>query len=188
MTDAQYQICLTVLFVSVNVYPVVIFLIENFFFSPYIASELPSNLILRKIGPSILMPTLLTIWGIIVTLQGRSPTSEVIRWIWFTETLGFIGLVTSFEGLVIVRLLLGLVEGPMAPCIVCYLSGFYIRKEVSLRFASSHFQWLFILIILLQGSPSSFQPHRCVLRVDFKFAITFILLEFCSSLVHSLAF
>jgi len=138
MTDAQYQICLAVFFVWVNVYPVVIFWLRTFFFSPYIASELPSNLMLRKIGPSILMPTLLTVWGVIVTLQGRSPTSELIRWIWFTETLGFIGLVTSFRGLVIVRLLLGLVEGPMAPCIVCYLSGFYIRKELSLRFASSH--------------------------------------------------
>ena len=73
-----------------------------------------------------------------MTLQGRSPISEVIRWIWFTETSGFIGLVTSFGGLLVVRLLLGLFEGPMAPCIVCYLSGFYIRKELSLRFASSH--------------------------------------------------
>jgi hypothetical protein len=48
-----------------------------------------------------------------------------------------IGLVTSFEGLVTVRAFLGLVEGPMAPCIVCYLSGFYTRKELALRFVSS---------------------------------------------------
>jgi len=39
-------------------------------FSPYIAAELPSNLLLRKIGPSIFMPALLTTWGVIVTLQG----------------------------------------------------------------------------------------------------------------------
>ncbi|KIM38324.1 hypothetical protein M413DRAFT_30170 [Hebeloma cylindrosporum] len=111
MTDAQYQICLTVLFV------------------PYIASELPSNLILRKIGPSILMPTLLTVWGIIVTLQG---------------------LVTNFAGLLTVRVLLGLFEGPMAPCIVCYLSGFYTRKELSLRIA------LFFSAASLAGAFSGF--------------------------------
>uniref|UniRef100_A0A8H7Y4K6 Major facilitator superfamily (MFS) profile domain-containing protein n=2 Tax=Psilocybe cubensis TaxID=181762 RepID=A0A8H7Y4K6_PSICU len=96
LTDKQYQIAVTVLYV------------------PYIAAELPSNLILRKVGPRRLMPTLLTIWGIIVTLQG---------------------LVTSYGGLVTVRALLGLVEGPMFPGIVLYLSGFYTRSELSLRIA-----------------------------------------------------
>ncbi|KAF8817606.1 MFS general substrate transporter [Phlegmacium glaucopus] len=96
LTDKQYQICVTVLYV------------------PYIAAELPSNLLLRKIGPRLLMPSLLTIWGIMVTLQG---------------------LVTSYGGLVTVRTFLGLVEGPMFPGIVLYLSGFYTRKELSLRIA-----------------------------------------------------
>lgn len=58
------------------------------------------------------MPTLLTIWGIIVILQG---------------------LVSSYAGLVVVRAFLGLVEGPMFPGIVLYLSGFYTRAELSLR-------------------------------------------------------
>jgi hypothetical protein len=53
------------------------------------------------------------------------------------KRVGAIGLVRSFGGLVTVRVLLGLVEGPMAPCIVCYLSGFYTRKEFALRFVSS---------------------------------------------------
>ncbi|KAJ3568327.1 hypothetical protein NP233_g5783 [Leucocoprinus birnbaumii] len=96
LTDHQYQICVTVLYV------------------PYIAAELPSNLLLRWIGPRFAMPTILTIWGIIVTLQG---------------------LVSSYAGLVVVRALLGLVEGPMFPGIVLYLSGFYTRKDLSLRIA-----------------------------------------------------
>jgi len=58
------------------------------------------------------MPTILTIWGVIVTLEG---------------------LVKSFEGLVVARAFLGLVEGPMFPGIVLYLSGFYTREELSLR-------------------------------------------------------
>ncbi|KAK7056857.1 hypothetical protein VNI00_002574 [Paramarasmius palmivorus] len=96
MTDHQYQIAVTVLYV------------------PYICAELPANLLLRKIGPRIVMPVLLTIWGTIVTLQG---------------------LVSSYAGLVVIRALLGLVEGPMFPGIVLYLSGFYTRRELSMRIA-----------------------------------------------------
>ncbi|KAF8868773.1 MFS general substrate transporter [Mucidula mucida] len=96
LTDHQYQICVTVLFV------------------PYIFAELPANLLLRRIGPKFLMPALLTAWGIMVTLQG---------------------LVTSYAGLVVCRAFLGLVEGPMFPGIVLYLSGFYTRAELSLRVA-----------------------------------------------------
>ncbi|KAF5391364.1 hypothetical protein D9757_001855 [Collybiopsis confluens] len=76
MTDHQYQICITVLYV------------------PYILAELPANLLLRKIGPRYLMPSLLTAWGTMVALQG---------------------LVSSFAGLATVRAFLGLVEGPMFP-------------------------------------------------------------------------
>ncbi|OCB91746.1 MFS general substrate transporter [Sanghuangporus baumii] len=54
LTDHQYQVCVTVLYV------------------PYIAAELPSNLLLRKIGPRIVMPTILTLWGTICALQAAS--------------------------------------------------------------------------------------------------------------------
>jgi len=69
MTDRQYQICITVLYV----YVVPLNVVHNSqqCSRPYIASELPSNLLLKKIGPKVLLPTLLTLWGIIVTLQGQ---------------------------------------------------------------------------------------------------------------------
>lgn len=86
-------------------------------FRPYILSEIPSNLLLRKIGPNLGMPIILTVWGIIVTLQG---------------------LVTSFAGLAVARAFLGLVEGPMFPGIVLYLSSFYTREELSCRSVSRH--------------------------------------------------
>ncbi|KAF5332971.1 hypothetical protein D9757_015228 [Collybiopsis confluens] len=89
MTDHQYQICITILYV------------------PYICAELPSNLLLRKIGPRYLMPSLLTAWG----------------------------LVSSFAGLTTVRAFLGLLEGPMFPGIVLYLSSFYTRDELAVRVA-----------------------------------------------------
>lgn len=96
--------------------------------SPYIAAELPANLLLRKIGPRLLMPSLLTIWGIMVTLQGP-PFCLYLENILSVGT----GLVSSYGGLVTVRAFLGLVEGPMFPGIVLYLSGFYTRKELSIR-------------------------------------------------------
>ena len=46
------------------------------------------------------------------------------------------GFVTSYAGLATTRAFLGLAEGPMAPGIVLYFSGFYIRKELSFRYLS----------------------------------------------------
>ncbi|KAG0143246.1 hypothetical protein CROQUDRAFT_66388 [Cronartium quercuum f. sp. fusiforme G11] len=81
---------------------------------PYIAAEIPANLFLKKIGPHIILPTIVAIWGIITACQG---------------------LVTSYAGLVAARFFLGLVEGGMFPGIVLYLSYFYTRRELQLRIA-----------------------------------------------------
>jgi len=132
------------------------------------------------------MPTLLTIWGCIVTLQGGLYFGIDMMTL-ANKRVDAIGLVTSFGGLVTVRVLLGLVEGPMPPCIVCYLSGFYTRKELALRFVSSILSgFFFFSIILLQESPFFFQPHQCVLlRVSCQTVL--IRCEFYSSLARSLA-
>lgn len=131
LSDHQYQVCITVLYVSVTPYPVYgcsLKLLSRL--SPYIMAELPSNLLLRKIGPNILMPTILTIWGLITALQGMcDPDHEQRNVFWHN-----VGLVSSYAGLVVVRACLGLVEGPMFPGIVLYLSGFYTRKELALRY------------------------------------------------------
>ncbi|MBW0463471.1 hypothetical protein O181_003186 [Austropuccinia psidii MF-1] len=52
LTDHQYSVALTVTFIS------------------YVIVEFPATLFLKKIGPNILLPTLIIIWGIITTLQG----------------------------------------------------------------------------------------------------------------------
>lgn len=56
----------------------------------YIGAELPSNLLLKKIGPKILLPAMCFTWGVVTTLQC---------------------LVRSYSGLLGVRLMLGLAEG-----------------------------------------------------------------------------
>ncbi|KAF5353280.1 hypothetical protein D9756_008136 [Leucocoprinus leucothites] len=97
LTDRQYKIAVTTLY------------------APYILSEIPSNLILKRVGPRWLLPTILTIWGAITCLQGT---------------------ITNFQGLLAARFFIGMVEGPMLPSIVLYLSSFYTRQELGLRIAT----------------------------------------------------
>ncbi|KAF5335333.1 hypothetical protein D9611_011736 [Ephemerocybe angulata] len=94
LTNHQYSIALTVTYI------------------PYILAELPSNLLLRVIGPNLLLPTLLTLWGVVTTLQG---------------------LVTSYKGLLAARFFLGLFEGGVFPGLVLYLSFFYPRHMLQWR-------------------------------------------------------
>ena len=101
--------------------------------SPYILAELPANLVLRKIGPRIMLPAILTTWGVIATLQGKLYFGTRISVLQPPSKTCKKGLVTSFAGLATVRAFLGLVEGPMYPGIVLYLSSFYTREELSLR-------------------------------------------------------
>ena len=71
LTDNQYQICITVLYVYVCV-QIVFQVTEKDITRTYIATDLPASLLLRKIGPNILMPTILILWGLVTALQGDS--------------------------------------------------------------------------------------------------------------------
>ncbi|KAF9072300.1 major facilitator superfamily domain-containing protein [Rhodocollybia butyracea] len=94
MSNKQYSIALTVTYV------------------PYIVAELPSNLMLKAVGPNLMLPTMLTLWGLITTLQG---------------------VVTSYSGLLACRFFIGLLEGGLFPGLVLYLSYFYPRYKMNLR-------------------------------------------------------
>ncbi|KAF4961203.1 hypothetical protein FGADI_440 [Fusarium gaditjirri] len=82
------------------------------FYATYVFSELPSNLVLKKISPRIWLPTLTVVWGII------------------TMCLGFVRNFASFAA---VRALLGVAEGGLLPGMVLYLSSIYTRGELALR-------------------------------------------------------
>ncbi|KAF1976359.1 MFS general substrate transporter [Bimuria novae-zelandiae CBS 107.79] len=82
------------------------------FYATYIASELPSNLVLKKMSPRIWLPLLTAVWGTL------------------TMCLGF---VKGFGSFVAVRALLGIAEGGLLPGMVLYLSHFYRRTELALR-------------------------------------------------------
>ena len=64
------------------------------FYITYIAAEIPSNMVLRRVGAKFWLPFIVFCWGIITI---------------------FLGLVKNEAGLYVVRLLLGLFEGGLLP-------------------------------------------------------------------------
>ncbi|KAI1383817.1 MFS general substrate transporter [Hypoxylon trugodes] len=82
------------------------------FYATYILSEIPSNLILKKLTPQIWLPCLTFFWGVCAMC---------------------LGFVQNFAGFAAVRALLGLTEGGLLPGIVLYLSTIYTRGELALR-------------------------------------------------------
>ncbi|KAI0890121.1 MFS general substrate transporter [Annulohypoxylon maeteangense] len=94
ISSDQYNLCLTV------------------FFFTYGLFEVPSNLILKKLRPSIWLPLIMVVWGIVLTLMG---------------------IVRGFHGLLITRLFLGVAEAGLFPGCAYYLTMWYSRHEIQLR-------------------------------------------------------
>ncbi|OAA66056.1 major facilitator superfamily transporter [Cordyceps fumosorosea ARSEF 2679] len=82
------------------------------YYACYIASEVPSNLIIKKVSPKIWLPFLTFSWGII--------------------TIGT-GFMRDYKDFMILRAVLGIFEGGLLPGIVLYLSSMYTRSELAVR-------------------------------------------------------
>ncbi|KAJ7117834.1 MFS general substrate transporter [Mycena epipterygia] len=96
ITDDQYLISLTV-----------------FFFS-YAIFEVPSNVFLKRLRPSVWLSLLMLLWGVMMTVQG---------------------LVHNYGGLVAMRWMLGTFEAGLFPGVNYYLSCWYKRSEFGIRAA-----------------------------------------------------
>ncbi|CAH0054954.1 unnamed protein product [Clonostachys solani] len=94
LTPDQYNWCLTV-----------------FFFS-YSAFEVPSNMVLKKLRPSVWLPCIMVAWGTVMTLMG---------------------LVKDYHGLLVARIFLGVTEAGLFPGVAFYLTMWYCRHEMQLR-------------------------------------------------------
>ncbi|KAG6889517.1 hypothetical protein C0995_000397 [Termitomyces sp. Mi166 len=100
MSDYQYTIALTITSV------------------PFILTELPANLALRAVGPNLMLPTMLTLWGIVTTSQG---------------------FVSGYSELLACRFFLGLFEGAFSGLLaygIVRMDGFGSRPG---------WAWIFIL-------------------------------------------
>ena len=82
------------------------------FYPLYIAAEIPSNLVLKKVTPRIWIALMTFLWGLFCLV---------------------LGLVRNFDQFVSMRALLGLAEGGLFPGMVLYLSTIYTRSELGLR-------------------------------------------------------
>jgi MFS transporter, ACS family, tartrate transporter len=89
-------------------------LIFGIFFFGYLLFEIPSNLLLHKIGARVWIARILMSWGIVAMLTG---------------------FVHSVHQLYVVRFLLGLAEAGYFPGIVLYLTYWFPRREQARAFA-----------------------------------------------------
>ncbi|KAK6464351.1 transporter of nicotinic acid [Scheffersomyces coipomensis] len=95
LVGTQYQTCISILFVG------------------YIIFQIPSNMLLNKLGrPSLYISTLMTLWGVLSTCTGA---------------------VKNFKGLLTVRILLGIIESGFFSAALATLSNWYDKKSLSFR-------------------------------------------------------
>lgn len=91
----------------------------SLFYIFYALIEIPSNLVLRKLGARIWIPTIIVSFGLVTTLTA---------------------LINNFGDLIAVRITLGIAEGGLMPAYLVVLARFYTKRELVLRtafFASS---------------------------------------------------
>jgi MFS family permease len=81
-------------------------------FPAYILFEVPFTTMLRTVRPSRLIPGVVIIWGGVV--------------------LGS-GFANNYATVIATRLLLGMMEAALTPCLMVYLTTFYQRNELGLR-------------------------------------------------------
>ncbi|KAI5776576.1 retrograde regulation protein 2 [Geopyxis carbonaria] len=96
MTPGQYSACLTIFFISYSLF------------------EPLSNILLKRLRPSLYIPSIMVAWGLCMT---------------------FMGFARSFSGLMAARWFLGLAEAGLFPGVNYYLSCWYRRREFGLRAA-----------------------------------------------------
>ncbi|KAI0646817.1 MFS general substrate transporter [Trametes meyenii] len=96
ITDEQFSFALTITII------------------PYTLINFPTNALQKLIGPRLLLPSMVVLWGSVCALQG---------------------LLRDYPGLLACRFFLGLFEGGLLPGIVLYLSSFYPKRKLQLRIA-----------------------------------------------------
>ncbi|KAI8634501.1 allantoate permease [Xylariaceae sp. FL1651] len=89
-------------------------LATSILFVGYLIMQLPSNLVLTRVRPSLYLGIAMTIWGVISASQAATQ---------------------SFAGLVVARFFLGFAEAPFFPGAIFLMSSWYTRAEMAHRIA-----------------------------------------------------
>lgn len=94
LKGTQYQTCVSILFVG------------------YLCAQVPSNMLLNRVRPSLYMSGFCLAWSILSLLTYKA---------------------SSYSSMVVCRFLLGIVEAPFYPGALYMISMFYTRKEIATR-------------------------------------------------------
>ena len=94
MKGVEFNIAISVLFVG------------------YILGQIPSNLILSRVRPSLYLSGFVALWGAVSTATAAAQ---------------------NFHHLVVIRFFLGITESPYFPGALFLLSSWYTKKELALR-------------------------------------------------------
>jgi sugar phosphate permease len=84
----------------------------SIFYVTYVLFETPATTLLRTLRPSRLIPGVIVVWG--ATVLGD-------------------GFAQNYATVIACRLLLGLCEAALSPCLFLYMTTFYRREELGLR-------------------------------------------------------
>ncbi|KAF9880477.1 vitamin H transporter [Colletotrichum karsti] len=96
LSSAQYSVVLVVFFIG------------------YVIFEPPSNMILVRTRPSLYLPAIMAIWGVLTCIMA---------------------VVKHYHHLIVLRVFVGIAESGFAPGILLIISSWYRRTEQSKRFA-----------------------------------------------------
>ncbi|KAG4441298.1 hypothetical protein IFR05_003226 [Cadophora sp. M221] len=87
-------------------------LATSILFVGYLTMQLPSNLLITRVRPSIYLGGVMTLWGVVSAAQAGTK---------------------SFSGLLACRIMLGVTEAPFFPGAIMLLSSWYTRQELAHR-------------------------------------------------------
>lgn len=87
-------------------------LATSIFFVGYLVMQIPSNMFITRVRPSVYLSAACALWGIVSTLNAA---------------------VHNFTGLILVRFFLGFVEAPFFPGAIFLMSSWYTRGELTRR-------------------------------------------------------
>ncbi|KAF7559925.1 hypothetical protein G7046_g4224 [Stylonectria norvegica] len=120
------------------------------FYIPYALMNVPFTLLSKKYNPSVIIPAIMTIWGIMAMASAGTK---------------------NFGGLLACRILMGCVEAAFFPCAILYCSFFYTRHELSFR--TSIFGMMGFIAGAISGviAYSVFQWHKSLSGWQYLFII-----------------
>ncbi|TLD11721.1 hypothetical protein PspLS_11763 [Pyricularia sp. CBS 133598] len=89
-------------------------LATSIFFIGYLLMQLPSNMIITRVRPSLYLAGVTVLWGVVSACNGAT---------------------RKFTDLIVVRFFLGFVEAPFFPGVIFLMSSWYTRAELTRRVA-----------------------------------------------------